>query len=133
MQRLKGQRVYLAGAMDRALDRGIGWRNEITPFLENLGVTVFNPLSKPTEIGMEDVENDAFEYWNVFRKMKYAKGLLFSRSVSASFLLFVRDRRTRLDAIMGVTISLDSSSSRFAESGEDKGEEAEEERLSSLE
>lgn len=59
MCRLKGQRVYLAGAMDRALDRGIGWRNEITPFLENLGVTVFNPLTKPTEIGMEDVETHA--------------------------------------------------------------------------
>ena len=59
MCRLKGQRVYLAGAMDRALDRGIGWRNEITPFLENLGVTVFNPLTKPTEVGMEDVETHA--------------------------------------------------------------------------
>ena len=27
------------------------------------------------QAGMEDVENDTFEYWNVFRKMKYAKGL----------------------------------------------------------
>lgn len=56
MLRLKGQRVYLAGAMDRVADRGKGWRGEITPFLENLGVTVFNPLIKPTDIGMEDVD-----------------------------------------------------------------------------
>lgn len=27
------------------------------------------------QVGMEDIENDAFEYWNVFRKMKYANGL----------------------------------------------------------
>lgn len=27
------------------------------------------------QVGMEDLENDVFEYWNVFRKMKYAKGL----------------------------------------------------------
>lgn len=27
------------------------------------------------QVGMEDLENNAFEYWNVFRKMKYANGL----------------------------------------------------------
>lgn len=54
MNRLKNQRVYLAGAMDRVADRGNGWRNNITPFLENLGVIVFNPIKKPTAIGQED-------------------------------------------------------------------------------
>lgn len=54
MNRLKNQRVYLAGAMDRVADRGNGWRNSITPFLENLGVVVFNPITKPTTAGMED-------------------------------------------------------------------------------
>ena len=33
MNRLKNQRVYLAGAMDRVSDRGTGWRDNITPFL----------------------------------------------------------------------------------------------------
>ena len=37
MNRLKNQRVYLAGAMDRVADRGTGWRDSITPFLENWG------------------------------------------------------------------------------------------------
>ncbi len=50
--RLKNQRVYLAGAMDRVADRGTGWRDNITPFLENLGVVVFNPIRKPTDIGL---------------------------------------------------------------------------------
>lgn len=54
MNRLKNQRVYLAGAMDRVPDRGAGWRADITPFLKDLGVVVFNPLNKPTETGIED-------------------------------------------------------------------------------
>lgn len=52
--RLNNQRVYLAGAMDRAPDRGNGWRDNITPFLEDLGVVVFNPIKKPTILGQED-------------------------------------------------------------------------------
>jgi nucleoside 2-deoxyribosyltransferase len=54
MNRLKNQRVYLAGAMDRVIDRGATWRDNITPFLEKLDVLVFNPLKKPTTVGEED-------------------------------------------------------------------------------
>lgn len=54
MRRLENQRVYLAGAMDRVLDRGSGWRDLITPFLEELGLIIFNPIKKPTIIGQED-------------------------------------------------------------------------------
>jgi hypothetical protein len=42
--------------MDRVPDRGTTWRDNITPFLENYGIVVFNPISKPTEIGLEDHE-----------------------------------------------------------------------------
>lgn len=52
--RLQNQRVYLAGAMDRVVDRGSGWRDAITPFLESLDIIVFNPIKKPTHIGLED-------------------------------------------------------------------------------
>lgn len=52
--RLHDQRCYLAGAMDRVPDRGATWRDHITPFLIGLGVSVFNPLKKPTNIGAED-------------------------------------------------------------------------------
>ena len=54
IHRLKNQRVYLAGAMDRVPDPGTTWRDNITPFLNNLGLVVFNPISKPTDIGLED-------------------------------------------------------------------------------
>jgi nucleoside 2-deoxyribosyltransferase len=61
MNRLKNQRVYLAGAIDRVPDRGAGWREEITPFLRDKGVVVFNPLNKPTEVGAEDDETHALK------------------------------------------------------------------------
>jgi nucleoside 2-deoxyribosyltransferase len=57
MNRLKNQRVYLAGAMDRVADRGAGWRTIITPFLEEMGILVFNPLNKPTDTGLEDEDS----------------------------------------------------------------------------
>jgi nucleoside 2-deoxyribosyltransferase len=59
--RLNNQRVYLAGAMDRVADRGNGWRDNITPFLENMGVVVFNPIKKPTVIGKEDAETHRYK------------------------------------------------------------------------
>jgi hypothetical protein len=57
MNRLKNQRVYLAGAMDRVADRGSTWRDNITPFLSEMGIVVFNPISKPTGIGLEDSDS----------------------------------------------------------------------------
>lgn len=61
MNRLKNQRVYLAGAMDRAPDRGATWRDSITPFLYEMGIVVFNPISKPTDIGLEDHDSHAIK------------------------------------------------------------------------
>jgi hypothetical protein len=46
-KRLNGTSVYLAGGMDRIPDGGIGWRLAITPFLENLGIRVFDPCQSP--------------------------------------------------------------------------------------
>ena len=56
IKKLNNQRVYLAGAMDRVSDRGNGWRDDITPFLQDLGVIIFNPIKKPTIVGKEDWE-----------------------------------------------------------------------------
>lgn len=61
MNRLKNQRVYLAGAMDRVPDRGSTWRDNITPFLSELGIVVFNPISKPTDLGLEDKDTHAIK------------------------------------------------------------------------
>jgi len=54
MNRIKNQRVYLAGAIDREEDKGTGWRNKITPFLEKMGIIVLNPIKKTTDVGLED-------------------------------------------------------------------------------
>lgn len=54
MNRLKNQRCYLAGAIDRVEGRGVGWRTFITPILESFNIEVFNPLNKPTNIAVED-------------------------------------------------------------------------------
>ena len=54
MNRLKGMRTYLAGAMDRVPDGGVGWRQTITPKLTEMGVVVLNPCDKPVEVGIED-------------------------------------------------------------------------------
>ena len=54
INRLKNQRVYLAGAIDRVSDRGIGWRDSISPFLKNLEIHINNPLKKLGDLGIED-------------------------------------------------------------------------------
>lgn len=54
MNRLRGMRTYLCGAMDRVPDGGVGWRDSITPFLEDKGIVVLNPCDKPIEVGIED-------------------------------------------------------------------------------
>lgn len=62
MNRLKNQRAYLAGAIDRVDDRGVGWRENITPFLKSLDITVLNPITKPTEIGLEDTDTHNIKF-----------------------------------------------------------------------
>ena len=59
MNRLKGMRTYLAGAMDRVPDGGVVWRDKITPLLESKGVVVLNPCDKPVEVGIEDASTRA--------------------------------------------------------------------------
>ncbi len=47
MNRLKGSRTYLSGAMDRVLDGGVQWRNDFKPYLKAKGVVVIDPCAKP--------------------------------------------------------------------------------------
>lgn len=55
LNRLKGLACYLSGPIDFADDKGYGWRDEITPFLEDMNVQVFNPL-KHSFFGCEDFD-----------------------------------------------------------------------------
>jgi hypothetical protein len=56
MNNLKNMRTYLVGAMDRVADGGIGWRNAITPMLQDLHIKVINPCQKPIESAKEGPE-----------------------------------------------------------------------------
>lgn len=81
--RLLGMRVYLCGAMDRVMDGGVTWRQEITPKLNKRGVIVFDPACKPMKGGKGD-ESDrdqrrgwvADKMWGLLgRFMKSVRGM----------------------------------------------------------
>ncbi len=57
INRLCGMRCYLIGAMDRAKDGGLGWRQTIKEFLRTKGVVVLDPCDKPIDIGQECIED----------------------------------------------------------------------------
>jgi nucleoside 2-deoxyribosyltransferase len=102
MNRLNKQRAYLAGAIDREADRGKGWRDNITPFLNNLGVTVFNPLIKPGEIGKEDENTSYFKkqlkkdgrYDELSKVMKTIRGVDLRLVDISDFLIVNLDLNT---------------------------------------
>ena len=57
VNKLKNQRCYLSGAMDRVSDGGVGWREKISVYLKARNVVVLDPCKKPINIGFEDSEN----------------------------------------------------------------------------
>ena len=57
MERLKYHTVYLSGAIDNAShEQATGWRKEITPFLQDLGMFVIDPTQKCIDGFNEDEE-----------------------------------------------------------------------------
>jgi hypothetical protein len=76
---LRGARVYLSGPMDfvasRAAEKQSGWRNRVSQFLQEMGVTVFDPWFKPEvrglhEYGREDLKSGD----RIRRRWTYAGG-----------------------------------------------------------
>jgi hypothetical protein len=81
MNYLKEKTVYLCGNIKNAKDDGVGWRNEITPQLNGLGIKVLNPCAKIngiSEIGeqkiyfRELIEKEnwkqlKYDFWKVVR------------------------------------------------------------------
>ena len=47
MNRLKGSRCYLSGAMDRIVGGGTEWRDWLKPWLKKKGAVVIDPCAKP--------------------------------------------------------------------------------------
>ena len=67
MNRLKGTRGYLCGAMDRVSDGGEGWRIALQKRLADLEVFWFDPTDKPIDVGIEDA---ALRAWINAQKQK---------------------------------------------------------------
>lgn len=73
LNRLNGQRAYLAGAIDRVLDRGVGWRDSISPFLKHLNISINDPLKKSGKLGIED--SVTYSKKKIFKESKDYDGL----------------------------------------------------------
>ena len=54
MNRLKGHRFYLSGAIDRVKDAGIPWREDISKWMQKKGICPVNPHEKPFRLGFDD-------------------------------------------------------------------------------
>lgn len=54
INRLSGMRCYECGPIDDVTDHGVGWRIEMSAFLESLGAVPLDPLNKPIEGYSED-------------------------------------------------------------------------------
>jgi hypothetical protein len=57
MNRLNGLTCYLSGPIDFAENLGAGWRNTITPTLQEKGLRVLDPL-KHTYFGSEELDTE---------------------------------------------------------------------------
>lgn len=78
-QLLQGARVYLSGPMDfvasRAAEKQFGWRNRVSQFLQELGVTVFDPWYKPDVRGLHEYgREDAKSGERIRERWTYAGG-----------------------------------------------------------
>jgi len=56
MNKLSSMRVYLCGPMDRVKDGGRGWRDMLTPKLQEMKVVVLDPCNKPLDGAYEGPE-----------------------------------------------------------------------------
>tara|TARA_B100000902_G_C27313759_1_gene919976 strand:+ start:628 stop:1260 length:633 start_codon:yes stop_codon:yes gene_type:complete len=100
--RLNNHRVYLAGPIDHASDDGVGWREELTPYLEKLGLTILDPTNKPVsqcrynEIGDEKLHIQKLvnlKRWDELRTMAKEIVLVDLRMVEVSdFLIAYVDK-----------------------------------------
>lgn len=80
---LKNMKSYLIGAMDRADDGGITWRNHITPYLESMNIVVINPCKHANVKNVNESletrrwieyykETEQYDKINQFRKIRSA-------------------------------------------------------------
>lgn len=64
MNRLANSRIYLAGAMDRCADNGVGWRDLLKEQLVDLDIVWLDPCRKPTTLATESPETKLELNWS---------------------------------------------------------------------
>jgi nucleoside 2-deoxyribosyltransferase len=96
---LKNKIVYLAGPIHAVADDGIGWRDIMTPKLQNFGLIVDDPCKK-TAKGIGEVKEDKIKFnklieeekWQEVKEAFYPVVRADLRSVDkADFLIAVYD------------------------------------------
>lgn len=100
MNKLKGSRCYLSGAMEVLPDHGIEWRRVLRPFLTGLGVTILDPTDKPTDVIIEDPDRwimlrEAREYDQLRREIKILRCVDLRMVDVSDFLIVNLDNDTR--------------------------------------
>ena len=71
MNRLKNHIAYLAGSIDQSKDLGRGWREDMTPFLNNLDIGVFNPCDKAINNCKVHEDEKFVEHINELKRLGY--------------------------------------------------------------
>lgn len=97
--KLRGTICYLVGFMDASPEGGRVWREELTPFLENMGVKVFNPYKKPIDIQIDEISarediqkmKDEGRFDEIRPKYKTIRTVDLRMTDLASFLIFYLD------------------------------------------
>ena len=95
MNRLKDNRCYLAGAMEKDTTNGVEWRQSIQKQLADLGICWLDPTNKPTSIGKETlatkqqmfVAREAHDYEAVTTLMKVIRCVDLRMTDISDFLL----------------------------------------------
>lgn len=73
---LSGSRAYLVGPMDRVRDNGVGWRRDLIPFLQELGIKALDPTNKPIKNHtLPGVAREEKKYKKHFKENKDYDGL----------------------------------------------------------
>lgn len=65
---LKDCRIYLCGPMEFSQDMGEGWRKELTPHLESLGLNVIDPTNRKTKLSFSESASEEHHKLKIVRE-----------------------------------------------------------------
>jgi len=93
--------VYLAGAMEKAGPFGAAWREEITPYLEDLGYKVWNPYKEEINAGITVGELSRLKITDFPAYKKHCENIIdydLSQLVDCSLVVCLLDWAVQLGA-----------------------------------